>query len=223
MAEGKVKAVLFDVGGVIAGNLHWFEGTEELCDAEALEAMGKVRKEEWMKLKTDEGYGVQTFWENVLKAGGLEGKRTWQEMDAKLQEGFRVFDSTVQVIRQLRAKGYIVGVISNHSHEWFNGIFDRYDVHAEFPDQALVIVSCYARCAKPDKAIFTHAWNRLQAKYPDLRPNEVVFVDDQERNAEACREHVGWHTIHFNVEVQDPSTLTAGLAALGITDLTHGA
>tara|TARA_R110002050_G_scaffold230190_2_gene365747 strand:+ start:757 stop:1446 length:690 start_codon:yes stop_codon:yes gene_type:complete len=218
MADSKVKVrvVVFDVGGVIAGNLHWFQDAKNQVTAEELKKMSEERKVQWDLLKQDPEYGVEKFWKNIIKAGNVEEKLKWEDLESSLQKHFKIYQSTLSVIKSLNAAGYTTAVISNHSKEWFDAIFTRFGVWELFPDRELVVVSAHARCAKPSKQIFDYAFVRIAEKVKGVEPEEIAFVDDQMKNISSCGENMKWHTIHFNVEEDPAEALTSALSELGV-------
>lgn len=59
---------------------------------------------------------------------------------------------------------------------------------------------------KPDPAVFSHV-----TEFLEVRPSDVLFVDDVEENVEAARVH-GWSAIQFMTERQAIGELSAALA-----------
>ena len=174
---GNVRMVVLDVGGVIAGNLHWYREIEKLLpSSHQMELIEKERQIQWNKIKVDESISVETFWETILSAGGLQGKISWQQLDNSFREQFMIFPSVVLLIQTLHSRGYTVGVISNHARSWFDEIFDKFRLWDLFPNKDLIIVSCATRSAKPSPEIFQTAEKEFKKVHPNLQPNEIVFV-----------------------------------------------
>lgn len=93
-----------------------------------------------------------------------------------------------EVVKELQAKGYDVYGLTNWSMETFPQARDR------FPILQLIdryIVSGDVHLVKPDSRIFQLLLDRFE-----LRPQETIFIDDNEDNVAAAIQ-VGLHGIHF--------------------------
>jgi FMN phosphatase YigB (HAD superfamily) len=179
MASKRVRVVAFDVGGVIAENMSWIRELRKFVEVkeEQVEAIEAVRKRQWNIIKTTRDYPIETFWREILQAGGYtEAQVTWQQLNESLRGGFRVFPSTLSVVEKLCEDGYTVGVISNHSTEWFKETMAHHNALDYFPNKDLVVVSCDVGVGKPHRGIFDVAWSRFVAVHPDLKPEEVIFI-----------------------------------------------
>lgn len=82
---------------------------------------------------------------------------------------WRLYSETAETLAALKARGLLLGVISNFDSRLF-GLLDGLEI-ARFFDP--VVISTQAGAAKPDTAIFTQAL----AHY-DLRPDQALHVGD---------------------------------------------
>ncbi|MDO9708142.1 HAD family hydrolase [Paracraurococcus lichenis] len=123
--------------------------------------------------------------------------RRWPEMLAGPIEG------TVEVLRDLRDRGVPLYALTNWSQETFPVALERFDFMAWFRG---IIVSGAERLVKPDPRIY-----HLLVDRHGLRPEEIVFIDDKPRNAEAATA-LGMHGLTFTT----PERLRVDLAALGL-------
>jgi putative hydrolase of the HAD superfamily len=85
--------------------------------------------------------------------------------------GVTLYDDSLPVVRELRARGVKTALVSNCSHNT-RPLVERLGLEAEF-DQ--VILSVEVGAMKPDPAIYRITLDRLEV--PD--PSRAVFVDDQ--------------------------------------------
>ena len=96
--------------------------------------------------------------------------------------------STVELIKELKAKGYKLYVLSNMSKEYIEylrklPVFEYFDYQA---------VSCELHLGKPDRRIYEHL-----LLYCNMDASETIFIDDRKDNVEAAAE-VGIVPFHFD-------------------------
>ena len=94
------------------------------------------------------------------------------EMEREFSEtGVELWEDSVPVVRELRARGTGTALISNCSHST-RPIVDRLGIAEEFDE---VLLSFEVGMHKPDPGIYQEALHRLG----DIAPERAVFVDDQ--------------------------------------------
>ena len=94
------------------------------------------------------------------------------EMERKFSEtGVELWEDSVPVVRELRARGTGTALISNCSHST-RRIVDRLGIAEEFDE---ILLSFEVGMHKPDPGIYQEALHRLG----DIAPERAVFVDDQ--------------------------------------------
>lgn len=198
-----IRAVLFDMGGVIA-RTEYQAPRQHLAeqfgmDYEDIERVvfgggpnGSSARATVGQITEDE------HWQNVtsmLKIPGSESKRIAKEFFA----GDVIDRSILDFLRSVRPK-YKTGLISN---AW-SGL-RNYIVREKFDDAFdCMIISAEVGVAKPSAEIFQIALKQLE-----VSPNEAVFVDDFIENIEACRK-VGMKGILF----KDPESAMKQVKAL---------
>ena len=97
-------------------------------------------------------------------------------------------EPTVQLIEELKERGYRLIVLSNMSPEYIE-FLRRMPVFELLPEQ---IISCEVGLVKPEREIY----ELLLSRY-DLTPAETIFVDDRTENVEAAAE-LGIVPFHFD-------------------------
>ena len=102
------------------------------------------------------------------------------------------FDDGVALVERLDAAGVPLFGLTNWSVETFPHAWERYAVLRRFRD---IVVSGRMQLAKPDPAIYREMFARVAAQLPGIAPGELVFIDDNPRNAQAATA-LGWHGIH---------------------------
>ena len=214
-----IRAIVFDVGGVLADNLHWYEGWGVgTFDSSLQPTVEAVRLQAWNRIREDPEFSELEFWKQVLAAAKLEERFTPQECDDILRRQFRPHFSTLSLAQRLSSRGYSIAICSNHSKAWFDEIFSRFRFADVFKDPQLVVPSYAVGCAKPSHSIFNVVMERLRVVYPDLTPDQVVLVDDQRKNTTSA-ESFGMHAILFDADVQSPTVLVQALHELGVSSL----
>lgn len=198
-----IRAVLFDMGGVIA-RTEYQAPRQHLAeqfgmDYEDIERVvfgggsnGSSARATVGQITEDE------HWQNVtkmLKIPGSESKRIAKEFFA----GDVIDRSILDFLRSIKPK-YKTGLISN---AW-SGL-RNYIVREKFDDAFdCMTISAEVGVAKPSAEIFQIALKQLE-----VSPNEAVFVDDFIENIEACRK-VGMKGILF----KDPESAMKQVKAL---------
>ena len=87
------------------------------------------------------------------------------------ETGVELYEDSLPVVRELRARGTKTALISNCSHST-RPIVDRLGLDEEFDE---VLLSFEVGIHKPDAGIYREALRRLG----DVAPDRSVFVDDQ--------------------------------------------
>src|SRR3989338_1802714 len=160
----KVKAIIFDVGGVLASNLDWYRGWGEwLKDEEMKEKVEKNRKVAWENLKEQKDYGEERFWKECLEPAGLYNEENLRKCEKYIREGFKPYHSSLALAQRLQSRGYIVGICSNHSQEWFTEIYERFCFDSAFQNPHLVVASYQVNCSKPNFDIFNVVMDRIHS------------------------------------------------------------
>jgi HAD superfamily hydrolase (TIGR01509 family) len=168
-----IESVVFDLGGVVIGRDYDRYGPEI---AEFSFLQGDRPFPDWWK-RYDLGTASRSeVVEAVCAESGLAPDRASAKLD-RLMELFNEFDDTVELIRELSAKGYGLYVLSNMPAEFYDYV-SRFDVFRYFDGQ---IVSSREGLAKPDPRMFA----LLTERY-GLRPETTLFVDDKPSNTTAA-------------------------------------
>ena len=182
-----IKAVLFDLGGVILR-------TEFQAPRQHLAERLHMEYDDLVKIVFDSPTAQQAsvgevtadeHWVSVMK----RLKRPDAEMQAIRDEFFAgdVIDrDLLEFLRSLRGK-YKTGLISN---AWDD--LREYILKEKFDDAFdKMIISAEVKVTKPSAKIYKIALEQLK-----VSPNEAVFVDDFIENIEGC-EKLGITGIHF--------------------------
>jgi 2-haloacid dehalogenase len=121
----------------------------------------------------------------------------WHEMVAGvLEEG-------VAIMEKLEAADVPLFGLTNWSAETFPYAWEHYPALRRFRD---IVVSGRVKLVKPDPAIFEEMRQRIAAQLPGILAGELVFIDDNLKNAEAATA-LGWHGVHHTSAAQTEARL----------------
>lgn len=196
-----ISTVIFDLGEVqirgMVGVEHSLEPALQI-DPEKIMAglLGEDLREFFHgKISEDE------YWERVVK-------RTGWNIDTKtlkgaIRDNFQEVEGTREIIQELRANGFKLGLLSVHGKEWVEYKSEKFNHHEPFHS---VLYSFEVGISKPDKRVYRMIVERLKSRF-----DECVFVDDNERNLEPAKE-LGMAVILF----RNAGQLRQDLIALGV-------
>ena len=188
MTDSGIRALIFDYGGVLMR-------TADPTPRRELERKLGLSPGETLRLvfenpRWDDAQVGQidsdTFWAGVGRELGLSADEL-ATFRARFWAGDRLDDELVALIRTLREEGYRTALLSNAPAELRSylgelGIIDAFDV---------IVISAEERMAKPDRAIYDLALERL-----GVEAYEAIFVDDLRVNVAAARK-VSLHATRF--------------------------
>ena len=198
MTEPKIKAVVFDIGGVL---LDWDPRHlyRQMFDdqAELEEFLATVCTRDWHRAH-DLGADTEESCRELARehpeyAGPI---MAWSRRSEEMIAG--QFDDTVDVLTELAGAGVRCLVLSNmepDKYELRRARFGFFDVLAGG------VISGIEGVAKPDRKIF----QILLSRY-GLEPQATVFVDDQAANVDAAAE-LGVVALTFTTAAQLRSEL----------------
>lgn len=187
-----IKAVVFDFGGVLIDWSPEYLYRQLIPDeTERRWFLTHVCSMDWV-IRQDGGQPI------VEATDELVGKfpdhaplirafyERWHEMVAgELEEG-------VAIMEKLEAVDVPLFGLTNWSAETFPYAWEHYPVLRRFRD---IVVSGRVKLVKPDPAIFAAMRQRIELQLPGIQPSELVFIDDNLKNAEAATA-LGWHGVH---------------------------
>ena len=105
-----------------------------------------------------------------------------------------IYQSSIDVLHELKSKNYMCYVLSNWSAETFKGMTNDYPFLNLFDG---LLISGEDKLIKPDEAIYKLAISRFK-----LIPNKTVFIDDKIENIQAAKK-LKLNTVHL----KDPNKI----------------
>jgi len=203
--DGRVRAVFFDFGGVIARLdrelLTDFEVRHGLPEGSFLKALYTIP--EWKAVEV--GEGTEEEWVEAVnrKLHELAGRPlpdVWQERAVM----WRTLDQDVVGLARQLAVRYDVGVLSNATPRLESELHDYHKIGGLFK---VIVNSSRVGMAKPDTRIY-----RLAAERIGVEPAACVHIDDLAHNIEGARE-AGFQGIRHT---GDYAALEGALRSLGV-------
>lgn len=183
----QIKVILFDFGGVLAE-----EGFRDGLVALAREQQLDVNNmpEQGMQTVYDSGFvtGQGTaadFWDLLRNRTGLQGNE--QELTQRILEGFVVRPWMMDVVGDLKTRGYKTGILSDQTH-WLDMLDKRYHFYRKFD---YIFNSYYLGKGKQDSTLFADV-----AALLGIPPAEILFIDDDIGNVDRARA-CGYQTLHY--------------------------
>jgi FMN phosphatase YigB (HAD superfamily) len=212
------NAVIFDVGGVLADDMHMpmlMKLAQKRDKPQQVERFRRAGSDAWRKIAVDSDYTEDQFWAEIIKEAGLT--ETVEELKAMLRcERMRPFWGPLALAERLKKRGYLVGMLSNHCREWFTELWLRFRLGDIF-DGDLCVVSFQIGCTKPDWPHFrpySAIYERLH-RVAGVKKSNCVFVDDKKANVDAASAF-GMDSKVFDARKDDVVELVHYLVARGI-------
>lgn len=184
MKNNKIKAIIFDLGGVYFNSLSTkqiissFIKKTKLSKKVIFSLLLNIKKQKKLKKKIhDFNLGKikeNSLWKYVRNITGI--KKTDKELTEIILSNYKPIKSVQNLVKRLRKK-YKIALLTNNNI-WLDVLNERYNFYKNFDE---IISSHSVQLAKPHVRIY-----RLMLKKLKLKPNECIFVDDKKINVEAA-------------------------------------
>lgn len=170
-----IEVIAFDFGGVLGGEANEWETTFKevtrltaLSNAEIQEIWNKY----WPKLKTGKK-DIAGFWKAMAKKNNAD----YRNLRLVYNKGIRIDNEVFDVAKHL-SKKYKLIILSNDTKDWMDAKVKRFGLKKIFQR---IYNSADIGFAKPADAIFNFVLNDQ-----NIKPEELVFIDNQENNFNAA-------------------------------------
>jgi len=200
-----IKAVVFDFGGVLIDwNREYLYKHLIPDDTERRWFLDNVCKVEWV---------VQQDGGQTIEEGNAELIALYPEHEALIRAFYArwpemvsgVMEEGVALVDRLEAASVPLFGLTNWSAETFPYAWERFDVLRKFRE---IVVSGRVGLVKPDPQIFDLMRMEIEKQLPGIRPEELVFIDDNLKNAQAATA-LGWHGVHYTGALDTETKLRA--------------
>jgi FMN phosphatase YigB (HAD superfamily) len=199
--DNNVSFIIFDLGGVLVNDfvapLQEHLSRQFQLSQERSAVLRTLCKQLWCQMKKSPEPTQRFFFRQLLNHFPEFSPLTEDDLFGLMsnQLSHRVFPETVSFVEKLARSGsWQLGVLSNHSHDWygagsrwFEALLEAFGLHRVFTDDRIVVSSHVVKASKPNRAIYQVLLDRIQAITPGTHPSQVLFVDDKQENVEAAR------------------------------------
>jgi putative hydrolase of the HAD superfamily len=171
-----VKAVVFDYGGVICFN-PTLKAEREVARLSGLPLNTLRKLNRKYRSEYDRGiYDTREYFKFILSAGGTFPDDSGLEIIAQTEmDCYRHLNpDTIQLMRDLKAAGFSLGVFSNMPHDFLAWVRKSIPAIAEAD---FGVFSCEHNLIKPEKAIYLKLKELSGHEF-----DEIVFFDDRPDN-----------------------------------------
>lgn len=213
------QVLVLDCGGIT--NPDCEAGNDAVATAMGVspDAARRGHKKAWAESRSN--LEVTSYWETAFEVAGVPVEDRTPERAAACEAALgpalaHVYTETIEVAQQLKDKGVLVGMISNHLvvPPLFEYCARGAGLHELVSDPTLLIVSQAVGLGKPDPAIYRLFLERAKAIDSSITPADLLFVDDKAANVDAARAE-GWQGLVYNAAHATPGALAAGCAERG--------
>ncbi len=173
-----IKAIIFDFGNVIYNfdNNIFLERISRYTDKTAYELDDLIYNSTDLSEQYETGLiSSDRFFNEITSRCGLSMSKT--EFIKAYTDIFTPIRTTINLIRRLKSI-YKIALLSNTNKWDFEYIIKTCEVYNLFD---AVSLSFKVKAMKPDNKIYLDSISKLR-----LKPEECVYIDDIERNAEAA-------------------------------------
>jgi len=216
--EKMIKAIIFDLGGVLMTDVPLEQIAEELAKNSSLsreELHAHLYPTKHWELLTLGKITEDEYWDSFLKLSRINVEKKY--LKDKVRSSLYPLGHSTRIVELLK-NHYKLGILSNHSKEWSQYMEQKFDLFKSFDS---MVFSCDVGLRKPDLKIYEIATEELKcdAEGRTIRfaPEECVFIDDKKRNTDAA-EKLGIKGIVF----EEFSKLVEDLARLGVKIESRG-
>ena len=196
-----IKAIISDVGGVMVKTI-LRPMAHKIAEKHSIDRniVNKAMHRRWVDYKLDKITGDE-FWQGFAEELGID--EDCEELKKISLSYNKIIPGTIEVYKELKGK-YKLAILSNNATEWVEDIRKIIPIDDVFD---LILFSNEVKMKKPDAEFFNLCSEKL-----GLKPEECVFVDDQNNNISAAQE-LGFNTIQFT----DAEQLKEELNKLGVS------
>ncbi|MDP3733873.1 MAG: HAD family phosphatase [Nanoarchaeota archaeon] len=217
-----ITAVLFDYGGVVAGNVTELivttsqgikiQGDPSLEKAAhvlgmSYEAVSKAVENDILQLQKGE-ITEASVWRKFSRQHNLALPDKYETLLARdITTIYSQNEEVIQLIRELKSAGINVGVLSNIVESQVQ-CFEQEKRYEIFDS---VTLSCRAGVRKPEEKIYQTALS----SFGKINPEDCVFIDDVENYVTSAID-LGMKGIHFRYGINDIYQLKIKLREFGL-------
>lgn len=183
-----VKNIIFDIGNVLLqfSPLDYLKTIFHDENIESLVYKEVFQSQEWLEL--DRGILTQDEALNAISQRNPKYQVHIKKCMDNWIDILTPIEGTVQIVNELKEKGYKLYLLSNFHSLAFETIYSKYEFFKHFDGG---VISYKENFLKPETEIYTKLLNTY-----DLKAKECLFIDDTLVNTQAAH-RLGFNTIVF--------------------------
>ena len=192
-----VDGVFFDFGGVVV-HAPTASGwcVLDYCERQGIDRAFALAEISRMRRATDGGdMPLAECYRIIAKGSGADVEPGFAEKATELDcaTWTNLADETFELMKELKAAGKKIGILSNMSRDFFSAQYCRVAAHIRAILDA-ELISGFLGVTKPDPRIFALASEKI-----GIAPERLLFLDDIQGNVEAAR-RCGWRAERYSLD-----------------------
>ncbi len=197
MKQNKIKAIIFDVGGVLSlgkYQKHGVDGHHLMGIHHFMADSFKIDIDTWFDAidsvyaKSIEGKVSRKKALSIMAVNLNTSVKKLKELFLKAYKKHFIKNKELyKIAYKLKRKGYRIGILSDQWYLSKDALIKKKDTHRFNP----VLISCDIGLRKPNPKLYSLLIKRLK-----LKPDEILFIDNREWNLKPAR-RLGIKTILF--------------------------
>ncbi len=188
-----IKAVIFDFGGVLAEE-GFREGLKAVAQKNGLNPDDFFRVAEELIYQTGYVAGISdesNYWDVLRGKTGIANSD--RELREEILKRFIIRPEVIKYVEKIKSSGLVTAILSDQTN-WLDEINQRTPFYHHFD---YVFNSFTLKKGKRDPSIFRDVCLTL-----GLKPDEVIFVDDNMGNIERALS-IGLRVVHFHGTLEE--------------------
>lgn len=193
----EIDGAFFDFGGVV---VHAPTASEwsvlDYCERNGIDRAFALSEIARMRRATDGGeMTLEECYRAIAEGAGANVEPGFAKKATELDcaTWTNLAEETFALMKELKAAGKKIGILSNMSRDFFSTQYCRVAAHVRAICDA-EIISGFVGITKPDPRIFALASEKI-----GIAPGRLLFLDDIQGNVEAAR-RCGWHAERYSLD-----------------------
>jgi HAD superfamily hydrolase (TIGR01509 family) len=174
------KMIVFDLSGTLIEEVHTIRNV-----------LHPLTKERGLNLNYEEVRGLY----ELYKKGNIDettfNKLIPKEIEAEFLDKLKILKSSIDTVRYLKKKGYVLGILSNIPSKWGHYLISKFRLKKLFDH---VVFSGDYKLIKPDKRLYFILLNKAR-----MLPQSCYYIDDKIENLETAKD-LSFNTIYIKRE-----------------------
>jgi putative hydrolase of the HAD superfamily len=194
-----VKVLIFDFGGVLGPDSDDWNGSFKKVLTQTgltFEEIQRAFNFHWPRLKFGQE-DTLNFWNDVVRIS--KNKITPDLLEKVYFSGMTINRRILNLAKKYKNKGLKLVILSNEAKNWMDEKVERFQLKGIF---SKIYCSADLGISKPNREIIEYLLKDLK-----IKPNEAVFVDNQQSDVEAAQS-LGIKSILFENSKQLKKDLT---------------